>query len=235
MTAFWDLTSKPKEELWALARELEPYIGKLAPATGEPKLREAIEIGLMKRQKALEQQVTDEANKERLAKIGADDARKRHPCPETIAIEASDKVFCTFLNMENPGQDGEMGADVSFWKGDKYQFHLFDGQRHVMPRCLIVSNPEADTKVFDRMVAYWSGLGMDDNRAKKQAKNSLRQMALPVSCVAPRFELRFDPRTNRDVMVLAGHTPRFQFTDVESAPADAEFGLVVPTMSESEK
>lgn len=229
-----DLSDKTKEELWKMAGDLEPYIGKIAPATGEVKLRDAVEIGILKRQKALELQATEEANAERLRRLGSKGNRKTHPSPETVAIETSRKVYCTFVNMENPGQDGSPGADVRFWKGDKYQFHLFDGQRHVMPLCLIVSNPEAEKPLLDRMTQYWEALGFKGHFATKQAKNALRQAAIPVGCVAPRAETRIDPQTQMPRTVLAGHTPRFMFTEISDAPADAEFGLVVNAAKEDD-
>ena len=226
-----DLSGKTKEELAKLADGLEPYIGKLPPSLGVEKLRDAVEKGLLKRQKRLEQEATDEANRERMQRLGAKDGRKTHPCPETVAIETSRKVYCVFVNMENPGQDGTPGADLRFSKGDKYTFHLFDGQRHVLPLCLIVSNPEAEKPLLERMTEYWSALGYQGHHATKMAKDALRQMALPVDCVAPRVETRIDPKTQMPRSFVAGHTPRFMFTDITDAPADAEFGLVVPEVN----
>lgn len=222
-----DLSGKTVDDLKKMAADLEVYIGKLSPSLSEAKLRDAVEIGLLKRQKKLEQQATDEANRERLTRLGTEGNRKTHPSPETVAIENSRKVYCRFMNMENPGQDGSAGADVRFFKGDKYQFHLFDGQMHVMPLCLIVSNPEAETKLLTRMTNYWEALGFQGHHAIKQATDALKQAAIPVNCVAPRAETRIDPKTQMPRTVLTGHTPRFMFTDVRDAPADAEFGLVV--------
>ena len=82
------------------------------------------------------------------------------------------------------------------------------------------------------MTEYWEALGMTGNQAAKQAKNHLRTMALPVRCVSPRFEMQYNPRTDKTLPVLVGHTPRFQFTDVSDAPADAEYGLVVKEVKE---
>ncbi len=228
-----DLTDKTKEELLQMAHDLEPYIGKLAPALGDAKLRDAVEIGLLKRQKKLETEATEQTNRERLDRLGAKSDRKTHPCPETVAIETSRKVYCTFLNMENPGRDGQPGADDRFFKGDKYTFHLFDGQRHVMPLCMIVSNPEAEKPLLDRMTEYWEALGYKGNHAIKQAKQALWDMSIPKRCISHRFEMRYNPQTNETLPALAGHTVRFQFTEVSDAPADAEFGLVIKEVNDS--
>jgi len=222
-----DLSEKTREELMQMVSELEPYMGRLAPNIGEAKLRDAVEVGLLKRQKVLEQRATDEANRDRMRRLGIEDSHKHHPSPETVAIETSRKVYCTFVNMENPGQDGAPGADVRFWKGDKYEFHLFDQQRHVLPLCLVVSNPEAEGPLMERMTTYWEALGYDRNHAVDQAEHALRQMAIPVGCVAPRVETRIDPQTQMPRTFPVGRTPRFMFTEISDAPADAEFGLVV--------
>lgn len=222
-----DLSEKTKDELYQMAADLVPYIGKQNPGLSEQKLRDIVEVGLLKRQKALESQATEEANSDRLRRLGAKGNRKTHPSPETVAIEHSKKVYCVFVNMENPGQDGNPGADLRFWKGDKYQFHLFDGQRHVMPLCVISSNPEAEAPLLERMTKYWSALGFRDEEAVKQAKGSLRETSLPCCCRAPRAETRIDPKTQMPRTVLAGHTSRFMFTEISDAPASSEFGLVV--------
>ena len=223
----FDVTSKTKEELRDLAKELEPYIGPLPPNLGLGKTQEIVLIGLAKRQQKVEQQVKEDALKEKREKIGAQGHLKGHPSPETIAIEASPRVYAKFLNIENPGADGELGADVKCWKGEKYLFHLWDQQRHVLPQCLVVPNPESDATLVERMRVFWEGLGMTGNHALKQAKEHLHQMSWINSAVSPRTERRFNKKEDEMVTVIVGHTPRFQFTEIEPAPDDSPFGLVV--------
>jgi hypothetical protein len=222
-----DVTSKTKEELRELGNELEPYIGKLAPNLGLGKLQEAVALGLRKREEKIEGQVKADAEMERRQKLGAQDRQKGHPSPETVAIEASQKVYATFLNEENPGADGELGTDVKFFKGEKYMFHLWDQQRHVLPQCLVVPSPESDTKLLDRMIQFWEGVGMTGNHATKQARSHLHQMSLLNSAVAPRTERRYNKKEDQMMTVIVGNTPRFRFTEIEPAPADAEYGLVI--------
>lgn len=227
MATIVDLTGKTREELLVMAKELEPYIGKLGPALGDGKLREAVAAGLLKQQKKVEEEVQQQAQLEKQEKIGAAGRLKGHPSPETIAIEASRKVYAKFLNIENPGADGELGADVKFFLGEKYLFHLWDQQRHVLPECLVKSDPESDSALVERMRVYWEGLGLKGNHALKQAKTHLRRLSLVNHAVSPRTERRFNAKEDEMVTVIVGHTPRFQFTEIEPAPADAEYGLVI--------
>jgi hypothetical protein len=229
-----DLTSKTQDELRTLAREHKTDIGDLPPNLGEGKLRDAVEAGLLRRQKRLEREAGEQADRDRQAKLGAQDRAKGHPDPETVAIENSEKVYVTFVNMENPGQDGELGADVPMFSGSKYTFHLWDQQRHVMPKCLVVSNPEDDEKLLKRMVEFWTALGLVGNHALKQAKEQLHRMSLANRCHNDRTELRYNKRDDTLSTVIVGTTPRFRFTDAEPAPADAEYGLVIKEMNHGE-
>lgn len=224
-----EMIAKTHEELKALAAELVPYIGKLPPNLEVGKLRDAIDVGLLRREEALKAKAAAEAKKEKQEKIGATEMSRNHPSPETVAFENSPKVYATFVNIENPGSDGELGADIRFWKGEKYYFHLWDQQRHVLPKCLIVADPESDSNLVARMTAYWEGLGMPLAKARSQAISNLRQISLVNHAVNPRTQRQFNPRNDEMVTVIVGHTPRFRFTDIEPAPSDAEYGLVVVT------
>lgn len=233
LTAF--LLNKTREQLYALAAELEPWIGgKLPPNLSDQKVRDALEAAYMKRGAELEQKGVDEAHLEKQRKLGADALKKTHPSPETVAIENSPKVYATFVNMENPGQDGEMGADVAFTRGDQYHFHLWDGQEHVLPECLISEHPEQDEKLVTRMTEYWRGLGYKGRAAEIQAKQHLPQVSIMYTCKYPVYEMRQDP-TNPNLMQhrLVRSTPRFRFTDVRPAPEDAAFGLVARKAEEA--
>lgn len=53
------------------------------------------------------------------------------PSPETIAIEASKKVYALFHNRE------QEDMDVTFCPGGKYWFHLWPEKVHVLPEWLI--------------------------------------------------------------------------------------------------
>lgn len=55
------------------------------------------------------------------------------PSPETLAIEASKKVFATFRNMEENSKD----VDVKSCPGGKYRFECWPGRKHVIPEWLI--------------------------------------------------------------------------------------------------
>lgn len=54
------------------------------------------------------------------------------PSPETLAIEASKKVYARFYNMEQENMD-----IPNFTVGGKYWFHLFPKKVHVLPEWLI--------------------------------------------------------------------------------------------------
>lgn len=53
------------------------------------------------------------------------------PSPETIAIEASKKVYALFRNLE------QEDSDVVVMPGGKYRFHLWPDKVHVLPEWLI--------------------------------------------------------------------------------------------------
>ena len=53
------------------------------------------------------------------------------PSPETIAIEASKKVYALFRNLE------QEDVDVVVMPGGKYRFHLWPDKVHVLPEWLI--------------------------------------------------------------------------------------------------
>lgn len=53
------------------------------------------------------------------------------PSPETIAIEASKKVYALFRNLE------QKDMDVNFCVGGKYWFHFWPGKVHIIPQWLI--------------------------------------------------------------------------------------------------
>ena len=55
------------------------------------------------------------------------------PSPETLAIEASKKVYATFRNMEEHSKD----VDVKSCPGGKYSFHCWPNRKHVIPEWLI--------------------------------------------------------------------------------------------------
>lgn len=68
------------------------------------------------------------------------------PSPETLAIEASEKVYAVFLNMEQ----GDM--NVPFNVGGKYWFHLWPEKVHVLPRWLIgYLRKKASTPIYGRV------------------------------------------------------------------------------------
>lgn len=229
------LEGKSSEELKAWALTLKDYV-KVPPALNDKaKLKELIVLGTLKRDKAMEQRALDEAQAERLERLGTDASKPTHPDPETVAIETSPKVFATFINMENPGMDGEMGADVAFTVGGKYRFHLWDGQTHVLPQCLITEHPESDENLVARMTDYWKGLRLSERKAAKQAVDHLRTMTLMGRCVYPVFEMKQDPRDpNRMVPRHVRNAPRFRFSDIRPAPVDADYGLVVNAAAETE-
>ncbi len=53
------------------------------------------------------------------------------PSPETVAIEASKKVYAVFHNRE------QEDMDVTFCPGGKYLFHLWPEKVHILPEWLI--------------------------------------------------------------------------------------------------
>ena len=55
------------------------------------------------------------------------------PSPETLAIEASKKVYATFRNMEENCKD----VDIVSKPGGKHRFHCWPGRKHVIPEWLI--------------------------------------------------------------------------------------------------
>jgi hypothetical protein len=55
------------------------------------------------------------------------------PSIETLAIEASKKVYATFRNMEENSKD----VDIVSKPGGKYRFECWPGKKHVIPEWLI--------------------------------------------------------------------------------------------------
>ena len=55
------------------------------------------------------------------------------PSIETLAIEASKRVYATFRNMEENSKD----VDIKSCPGGKYVFHCWPGRKHVIPEWLI--------------------------------------------------------------------------------------------------
>jgi len=196
---------------------------KLAPNLGKGKMIEAIQREAIRRQKELELEVTAQLRQEATVKLGLT-ATKKRPSPENVAIIASKKKYVVFINRENSGADGEMGADVQLLKGD-YAFHLWDGMKHVLPECLVAEVPEAIPEVFDRLTEFFVTCGMKPKRAREQASETLKRLSLRTSCQNPIYA---DVKTARGEKISqrVGSQGRFSFEVIGDAPATEPFGLV---------
>jgi hypothetical protein len=239
---FQELTAMQDNELNRMANELKL---KFPPGTSRSDKQEAIEVALLKRHKAQELKAIAELRSESESRLGM--AGGSRPSAESVAIEASPKVYVLFNNMEHPASDGESGADVEFDKGGNH-FHLWDSKVHVMPRILVVKNPDKDpalSPVAKRLRDYWSSLGIKStefsaafrksilekenieaaNALDYRVKFTMKSMSLPDNCNRTLWDVAKDEKTGQQVPVEVGVQDRFMFNVLGPAPDDEPFGI----------
>ncbi len=166
---YLELQSKTEEELRGLAKKL-----KLDPNIKKGKLADEIEKAAIYRQQELEATATAKLKAEAAKKMGID-SKKVHPSPETVAIEGgidpitkkevppSKKVYAIFHNQE------QQGVDVTFNKGEKYRFHLWDGKVHILPEWLISNlRKTAVTPVYENKPHPVTGLSQSTQTGTQQ-------------------------------------------------------------------
>lgn len=122
-----DFTSKTEQEVRDIAKRYEIDVSKM----NRKEMESAIEKESIRRHLKAEAEVRAELAKKADELLGIDPNTKRKPSPETLAIEASKKVYAIFNNRE------EEGLDITINKGGKYTFHFFDNKVHVVPEWLV--------------------------------------------------------------------------------------------------
>jgi len=211
-------------EIGDLRKIAESYQIKTAGQSRD-QLLEAVQVAAIRKTEDLQQKVVEAKRAEALLKIGVEVTGKKRPSAENIAILASKKVRVRFLNREDGGGAGEVGADVTFLKGS-FRFHLYDGQEHLLPECLIVESIDEIPNVLEKVVNFFVATGMKKGRAEDTAKGVLRRMSLYISCRNPVYA---------DVKLPGGETvskivqwiPRFDFKiSKQDVPEHADFGPV---------
>lgn len=123
-----ELKEKTDEQLHELAKK---YGLKFRKNSRREDIEKAIETESIRKTLEIEEQLRAQRLLEVQKKFGLDPKRKPKPSPETLAIEKSKRKYYKFLNLE------EAKVDVTFRKGEKYRFHIFDSYIHVLPEWLV--------------------------------------------------------------------------------------------------
>lgn len=193
---------------------------------GDRKLIQDVIRAAHKMQLLAENAARAEVKQEAAARLGVDPNAKKRPSPQDVAIRNSRKVIVEFQNLENPATDQEDGADLPFTAGT-YSFHLFDGQRHVLPECLVTYRPLEDKKLIDVLNKFWLSTGMTIEQAKARTVNDLVMMSLARRCTHPVYKENVHEASGMVESVRVKDKPRFRFNYIGPAPDDAVLGSIV--------
>jgi len=217
-----DLVLMSQPELKKLA---EGYKVKSAQNMNREQLLEAVQLAAIRSEEDLRQKVTQAKIAESLLKIGCELNGKKRPAPETIAILASRKVRVRFLNREDSGGTDGDGADIVFLKGPM-KFHLWDGKEHILPECLIIEREDQIPDVTEKVVQFFSALGLKKEKATDAAKGVMKRLSLQLSCLRPQYGNQTLPG-GEVVSAIIGWSRRFEFVPCQGPiPDDAEFGVI---------
>lgn len=155
-----ELKEKTDEQLQELAKK---FGLKFRKNSKREEIEKAIETASIRRTIEIEEQLKAERLLEVQKRLGIDPLKKFNPSPETLAIEKSKRKYYKFLNLE------EAGVDVTFRKGEKYRFHIFDARIHVLPEWVVRNlRKTATVPVFENKPDPVSGQIMSMRTGSRQ-------------------------------------------------------------------
>lgn len=91
------------------------------------------------------------------------------PSPETLAIEASKKVYAIFRNLV------QEDVDIVALPGGKYRFHFWPGKVHVMPEWLITYYRSRKNTAGTRPVSKYKEVHGHEKIAARMSRTEMRQ------------------------------------------------------------
>jgi len=202
------LKEKTDQELKDIAKKLNPDIDLRKYKTRQD-LEDYIEVEAIKKRLELEDKARQERAveaKAKLKELGLGEKGDLKPSPETICIEGG---TCPVTFQKIPPSkkkyymfrnNEDEGVRRILRKGEKYRFELYDARIHILPECLV------------KGVKHTEFVKMEGLRKTAQY---------------PVYEDRENPITKIKESVIAGYRPRFGFEELEEAPNNAPFGVVL--------
>jgi len=221
-TAADTLAQLERKDLEATAKTLEVKF------TGIPDIRLIRNIirAAQKMEILAENSARAEIKQESAAKLGIDPNAKKRPSPQDVAVRNSRKVIVEFQNIGDPATDENDGADLPFTVGT-HTFHLYDGQRHVMPECLVTYKPLEDKHLIDVLEKFWASCRMTKDQAKARTIIDLVMMSLARRCTFPVYKEVVHEASGMVESKRIKDRPRFRFNFIGPAPKDAVLGSIV--------